>query len=398
MKKGDQRVGHRIVCNIITGIVGLLLGFVQPSVAQACPFCSAVKPTLAQRQEAATAAFLGECLGVDSKTKPSGYSFAVRRWLKGESLQGEGGHETVRLPLAEEIKPGALLLLLGTGENGAAWDKLQWQGEPLTEVGFSYVARAPDLRTKPAQRLAYFAKYLEHADSLVAEDAFLEFGHVPYDVVAQAATVLSAEKLRRWIVDAKVPGERKGFYGLALGLTAKGDERTANLALLKRLVKAPTLVGGDFRAGYDGILGGYLVAKGAEAIEVITKRILANPQAAVGDVRHAQRAFRFYFEFGPAADRPAIAAATEHLLDRPSEASEAITDLAGWRHWSALSRVAELYERREKSDVATRRAVVGYLLACPLPQASAALTRLSQRDPEGVTAAEKALQVLGGKN
>ena len=321
-----------------------------------------------------------------------------------------------RAPLAEggivTGRPRDRSVAAGGGDQARCSYRYCWGPAKKEPRGTSYSGKASRLRKwdflmslahricarSRAQRLAYFAKYLEHADPLVAEDVFLEFGHVPYDVVAQAAAVLPAEKLRRWIVDTKVPGERKGFYGLALGLTAQGDQRAANLALLKRLVEAPTPVGGDFRAGFDGILGGYLVAKGAEAIEAITKRILANPQAAVGDARHAQRALRFYFEFGPAADRPAIAAATEHLLDRPAEAAEAITDLARWRQWSALARVAELYEGRENSDVATRRAVVGYLLACPMPQASEALRRLRQRDPEGVAAAEKALQVLGSKN
>ena len=84
------------------------------------------------------------------------------------------------------------------------------------------------------KRLKFFAKYLENGDQLIADDAFQEFGQVPYDVVAAAATELSAAKLCDWIADASVPNERKGFYGLSLGLTAKGDESAAEHCLAKK--------------------------------------------------------------------------------------------------------------------------------------------------------------------
>ena len=42
---------------------------------------------------------------------------------------------------------------------------------------------------------------------------------------------------------------------------------------------------------------------------------------------------------------------------------------------------------------ATRRAIVGYLLACPEPKAAEYLASLRKHDPKGVAAAEEALSL-----
>jgi hypothetical protein len=362
----------------------------------ACPFCTAVKPTLVQQRESAAVAFLGECTAADANAKPAVYNFAVRRWFNGQSKQN--GHDAVRLPLTNQIKVGTLALVLGTGDNDTSWNKLDWQCVPLSELAFVYVAQSPDLRTPAAKRLQFFAKYLENRDPVIAEDAFQEFGQVPYDVVAPAAAELSASKLREWIAEPNVPDERKGFYGLALGLTAKGDDWAKNLARLRSLIDADAPAGADFRVGFDGILGGYLVAEGPAAIEHISDRLLANSKSAVGDVRHAEKALRFYYEYGPADQRPAVAKAVEHLLDRPSESAAAITDLARWQDWKVVDKIAPLYDRKDDNDAFIQRAVIGYLLACPLPEASQSLARLRQHYPKGVADAEQTLAALGGKN
>ncbi|HEY2881158.1 MAG TPA: hypothetical protein VGJ15_01965 [Pirellulales bacterium] len=379
----------------------------------ACPFCSAVKPTLSQQRDAATAVFLGECTAVDAKHQPPQATFSVRKWIKGTAPAGGG--DTITVSLADEIKPGTLAIVLGseaisneaTGKETAsgeakrataqASEKLRWQSVPLTELGFAYAARLPEARVPPAERLAFFARFLESSDPLVADDAFLEFGYVPYDLAAPAVKKLPADKLRGWIADPKTPPERKGFYGLALGLTAAGAERAANLELIRQLAKPNPTAGADFRAGFDGVLGGLLVALGPEAVKYIQDYYLADTSAAIGDVRQAHRALRFYFEFGPSADRPAVAAAVEQLLARPSEAALAITDLARWKDWVCLARVADLYTDKNYADPADRTAVVGYLTACPNAQAAAALAHLKEIDPAGVAKAQQTLKALGGK-
>ena len=102
---------------------------------------------------------------------------------------------------------------------------ITWEVTPLGEVAYAYVARAPSRRLPAVERLPYFAKFLENADPIVAEDAYLEFGAASFDQVAQVADRLPMGSMRRWIVDPRIPESRQGFYGLALGLAKTDADR-----------------------------------------------------------------------------------------------------------------------------------------------------------------------------
>jgi hypothetical protein len=367
--------------------------------AAACPFCNAVKPTIAQQCENASAAFIGEALDNRSTTPERSQSFKVHRALKGKDLIGAGPKVlTADVP----VKQGTLALLLGTPNTQPTTDNgqrttdnaLQWAAVPLDEAGMGYVIAAPDLRQPSAKRLAFFSRFLEHANPLIAEDAYQEFAHATFDQTAEVADKLSQSDLRRWLVDPRVPPERKGLYALVLGLAKNESDREANAKLLRGRVLANE---SDFRAGFDGILAGYLLLAGRPALELIESRYLSDSKAADGDVRSALKALRFYHDFGRGIPRDSIAAAEEHVLDRPEFAAEAIADLARWEDWRIVERIAGLYEQKEYSGPFIRRAIVGYLKACPEPKAVTALNHLRQRDSMGVAEAEKVLSALSGR-
>jgi hypothetical protein len=349
--------------------------------ASACPFCTAVKSTLSQRREAATVVAIAECL----ESAPQQATFRVHELLKGEQVPTEN----LRISLDAQLKPGSLAILFGDG----APENLAWSCEPASELGLSYFVKAPTLRKPSAERLPYFVRFLEHADPLAAQDAFNEFGHAPYDAVQQVAELFPADQLRAWLADPGVRDERKGFYGLALGLAGRIKDRPAQEAFLRQQIEKPA---DDFRAGFDGILGGYLILAGEAGLEVVEQRILADPRARVGDVRHAMSSLRFYQEFGREIPTPRLARALRHVLGRPEFAAAAIIDLARWRDWNALPEVVALYGTDPLPEAATRRAIVGYLLNCPAPQASTELAKLRRKDPQGVAEAERAVPLSAG--
>jgi hypothetical protein len=234
--------------------------------------------------------------------------------------------------------------------------------------------------------LAYFARFLEHADRDIARDAYLEFAHAPYEDVLAVADKFDFADFRRWLQSAAVPDERKGFYAVVLGMATRDRDRSENASLLKRLIVEDRA---DFRAGFDGILAGYLLLSGETGLRLIEQRLFANDQAPHGDVRHATKAVRFYYEYGPEALHGPIARATARLVERPEFAAAAITDLARWQHWHVLDRVAAMYDQKAFADGPTHRAIIGYLKACPKAEADEALERLRKLDPTGVAAAEK---------
>lgn len=368
--------------------------------AAACPFCVARGPTLAQRIDAADEALLAEFVARAEREA----TFRPLRWLKRstEEKSDDALPAERSLPVALPEQARGLFLLLGEpGEPSSPEDKaqpraqpqLRWQATPIEEAGFAYLAKLPAARQPAAERLRYAARFLEHADPLVAADAYLEFGHAPFDEVRQVADAFSQEKLRRWLVDPGVRGDRKGFYALALGLAQAPAERTANAALLAKLIAAPA---DDFRAGFDGVLAASLLLSGEQGLTEIEERILANSKSRDGDVRHALSALRFYHDYGREILPERLAQALHPLLDRPEFAAAAIVDLARWQDWSQLGRIAGLYQSPKFDTPATREAVVGYLLVCPERAAAAALAELRARDPQGVAAAEAGAARFGG--
>jgi hypothetical protein len=361
-----------------------------------------MKPTLAQQRESAQAAFIGEALDKPSGEHAGSQSFKVHRALKGlDRIPAD----PLRIAADVPIKEGSLALLIGTvpaekssttdnGQRTTGIHDLQWTATPLDEAAVAYVASAPDLRQPSAKRLSFFSRFLEHRNPLIADDAYQEFAHATYDQTAAAADKLPQSQLRRWFADQQVPPQRKGLYALILGLAKDKADREANQKLLRARIVANE---SDFRAGFDGILAGYLLLGGGLALDEIESRYLTDPKAADGDVRSALKSLRFYHDYGHDIPPDRIAAAEERVLARPEFAAEAITDLARWQDWRIVNRVAALYERKEYSDPFVRRAIVGYLKACPEPAAATALDHLRQRDPTGIAVAEKELSALSGR-
>ncbi len=135
---------------------------------------------------------------------------------------------------------------------------------------------------------------------------------------------------------------------------------------------------------------------GREGLDQLVTRYFANPAAPVGDLRHALTALRFYHEYGREIPLENQRAALRQTLVRPTLADQVIIDLARWSDWDALPAVAALYNRPGYESAGTRRAIIGYLLACPRPEARQELARLRGIDPQGVGAAEQVLRELNG--
>lgn len=369
-----------------TLLLAALLGLAT-SLANACPFCTALEPTLAQRRSQASIVLLAEM----QNRSPQGRAiFTVHQVLAGESPASAGG--TVEIKLDVVARPGTLVLLFGAPRQELAGGQPEWHGVVVDEASYGYFAKSPPLTAPTSERLRYFARYLEHANPLIAQDAYLEFGHASLADVKSAINALPAERLRGWLTDERVLPARKGFYGLALGLSPDAATRQTNAEFLQGLIEAPE---DDFRAGFDGILGGYLLLTGEAGLERIEERYLRNPQAADGDVRHALVALRFYQEYGREIPLERLQRALRNLLARPEFAAAAITDLARWQDWREPDSIAALYTDQAYSAPATRLAIVGYLLACPTADAGPALRQLRQADPQGVAAAEKVLSQTG---
>lgn len=386
MARKSNRRGQaaRRVCLLALAAILLVVG---TQSLFACPFCTALGPTLAQRRQRADVMALAEVIAAPDKGPAT-----VRLHKVSPAQKDLETGRSLALSLDVTAQPGDLLLLFGEVAEAGTGTQRTWHAVRVNETSYGYFARSPDLKTPNVERLRYFARYLEHADPLVADDAYLEFGHAAFEDVAKLADALDGQKMRRWLLDPGVPEARKGFYGLAIALAAPQSDRAATASFLRERILAPE---NDFRSGFDGVLGGYLLLAGLSGLDLIETRYFINPDSADGDVRHALTALRFYAEYGREIPTERLAQAVAHLLHRPEFAAEAIADLARWQAWSVLEELVELYGQPQ-TDERTRRAVVGYLLACPDANARAALAQLRKADPAGVATAEEILSRTTG--
>ena len=359
-----------------------------------CPFCGVVGESLTARRDRAVCASVAEADGA-AEADANGLlvqRFGMRQPVRGD-CPADGQAKAVVARVSAAVEGTAVLF----GDRRDAAGVMSWSAVAANEGVIGYVAVAPALQEPAAQRLAWFARRLEHPDPAIAADAFLEFGLAPYEAVRDAAAAFDADTLRAWVRDGAADQRRRGFYGLALGLVAatRPAERAESIRVLHEVIEAPA---DDFRAGFDGLLGGVLVAEGEAGLAYVASRGLLGPQARPVDQRHMLAALRFAWEsLAETLPREAVADATCRLLAAPVVAADAAVDLARYRHWAAVDDVAALWNSLGTDDPLVRRAVAGYLTACPLPEARRWLDALAAEDPERLREAIDAVALPAGR-
>jgi len=374
-----SRHRHRLSGRMLMAVAAALV----PAFAAACPFCGAVGQSLAQRRDAAAAVAVGEATGAvtaDDAGMPT-QRFRVDQVLRGAAPVAAPG-DAVTARVATPVSGTALLFAADVPATDTAAGAARWSATAADEPLLGHVATAPDVGLPAAERLRWFATRLEHPEPAIAADAFTEFGLAPFAAVRAAADAVDSRGLAAWLADPGIDQRRRGLYGLLVGAVARGTGdptlRRECLSALERAIAAPA---DDFRAGFDGLLAGLLVAEGERGIDQLAARGLFGPDARPLDQRHLLAALRFAAESLTDEIPPErIAAATRRLLDRPGVAADAAIDLARLRAWDAVDDVARLWDSLGGDDPLVRRAVAGYLTACPLPAAKRHLDAIATRD------------------
>ncbi len=353
--------------------------FAGVATADACPFCGAVGQPLASRRDAAFGVAVGEAAGRATLAANGVIEqpFVLHQRLAGDRAILPGEQVVAAVPAAVTGTAAVFLTEnprpLGLGVHRAI---------EADETRLGYMASAPAVDGAAAQRLRWFVRWLEHPDPVLAEDAFAEFGQAPFEAVREAADALPAERLQAWVADPGIVQQRRGFYGLALGLVAasRPQERDVCLRALYRSLEQPA---DDFRSGFDGILAGVLVAEGEAGLDRLIAMGLLEPSARPVEKRQMLSVLRFAWEsLGQEIPPRRVSAATVRLLDSPVTAAEATVDLTRYRAWDAADRVAALWQELGGDDPLVRRAVAGYLSQCPSPEARRHADAIRSHDPE----------------
>lgn len=375
-------------------VVATALALVTAGGVWACPFCSAPSLTLNEQLLSSQAAVLVQWKGGKPADRDSGFpgttDYEIVQ-IVSDSTKALKKGETIVLDRYRAGMPGDLFMLLGS-----AAEKIEWSSPlEVTETSFNYMVQAPSKETPAAERMAYFLKFLEYPDSLISNDAYGEFANAPYQDIVQLAPKMDPVLIRKWLEDKNTMPTRIGLYGLMLGLCGQKDDA----AFLEQMIQEPTE---GFRLGIDGVMGGYLLLKGPEGLDIIERDKLVNQAVPFSETFAAMQALRFMWTYGEGQIAPdRLRQSMRILLDRPNLADLVIVDLARWNDWDVMPRLMEMYTEPVYDVSSIKRAIVRFLLiaeksgkdaAIVPPQVEAAkknLALLRETDPKTVKAAER---------
>jgi hypothetical protein len=385
---------------IVTMAATAFHGFCGP-VARACELCGPPSVTLAEQlataQEVLLVKWIGAQFAVDGK--PGSVAFEVVRVLRPAGSQRKPG-ETIRVDRYLAGERGRQYLLFGKPRSadgkGAADGAIDWS-EPTeaTEITSRYLLDAPRFDAPATERLAYYAKFLEHAELVIANDAHAEFVNAKAEEIAAAAGSYSREKLRAWLSDRKTPINRLAAYGLMLGHCGQADD----VPFLERLLSNTS---DPRRSNSSGIMAGLIFLARDGGVQKLERLKLADRKGSVDEAYSALQAVRYAWSYGGGkVSRTELERVVRNQIDRPEFFDTVVVDLARWKDWSIMPRLMELYGTKDFNDRTSKTTIVRYLIAAtkdvppegPKPQhaidADRHLAKLREQEPRLVLEVEK---------
>ena len=374
-------VDARRVAIFAVVLIAVLCG---PEIASACPFCSAVSLTLAERLGTASAAVVAvpkqiiPVSGGGSLSDPVLLELEVSEVLTGaSSLRGK----SFRVPYAARVMPYGPCLLTATASISAERLELADWSIPvlLSPESLAYLRRLPQLPATGPERLVRFLPYLNHPERLLSDDAYNEFAKAPLVEVATLRGKLDRDVVLKRLLDPSLPPHQRRLQWTLLSVCGEpADTAIFDQVLARRQPQA------QFDPVLDASISAYLVLGGEPALERIERDYLANTKAEYTDVYAAIMAIRIHGEEYDRFTQARLAAALRQVLAQPMLADLVIPDLARWEDWTVVERLVELYDQATPETAFTKQPIIQYLQVCPLPAAQQALAALRERDPEVV--------------
>jgi hypothetical protein len=347
--------------------VAIALLAAAPSLAVACPFCSASGETLAGEVNQADFIVFGtlsnpqrdpnDPTSFNKGTTDLSVELVIKdnEWLKGK--------KKVTIPRFVPLDPKFPKQLVFFKLYGGQLDAYRGEAVPADSKLPEYLKGAIAVRAKDVvARLTYFFDYLESADLVISGDAYSEFGYADYKEIRTLADkwkgdAAKAKQLLAWLDDKNTRPTRFGLYGLLIGHCGKQEDAKTLRALLDDKDRSYT-------SGLDGVVAGY---------------VLLDPKAGwdyllgiVGDakkdfsVRYAGlRTVRFFWESrSDVIPNKQVLDAMKLLMEQSDLADLPIEDLRKWKVWS-LSPVVLGYAAKESHNTIpiVNRAILKFAIA-----------------------------------
>ncbi|MCI0378890.1 MAG: hypothetical protein L0215_14885 [Gemmataceae bacterium] len=253
-------------------------------------------------------------------------------------------------------------------------------------VVVDYLEGAKLARAKGREEaLRYYARFLDHAEEAIAEDAFLEFARSKDEEIGRVAKHLDPKQLRKLLERPKLELERFSLFAFLLGNCGQ----TADVDFLRSQIDVALKMG---TSALDGLLGGYIAARPKEGWKIALS-VLNDKKQPIIPRMAALRTVRFFHGWQPAETQPHILAGYKAAIPDPDVADFVIEDLRQWKIWDMTTLVLEQYRKPSHAAPIIRRAIVRYALSCPAPEAKEFLEQIRRQDPDLVRDVEELLDL-----
>jgi hypothetical protein len=229
--------------------------------------------------------------------------------------------------------------------------------------------------------LAHAFTQLEHTDTGVAGEAFLEFALANDADIAAAKKHYDPKKLLAWMNAKETPVERIGVYAILLGLC--GDPTADAPAFRKWMTEE------RFSTQLSGLIAGWILLD-AKAGWANLNAILADNALPFATRLSALMALRFLQATAGTTHRAEIVQTCGMLLKDIEFTDVIIDDLRRWAWWDHTETVLAVYTM--KTSKTMKRTLIRYALQCPDKTASEFITKVRSAEPELVKKVEDTLK------
>ncbi len=348
----------------------------------ACPFCGPVETPISYSIMRSNEAAVGESMTL-AQADVQGerhQSFS----LLSKIVLTSTGRTLMPLDSSVDVKASVETLFSGTAllfNLPAAG----WAAIPADEMLIGYVLQAPPVKRNflsDTNRLEWFARWLEHSNPIISNDAYAEYALAPFQEVQNSAGAFDPKLVIDRFTDPALPPQRRGFYALLVGIlshtSSKQSQKTCIDALTEALENKPL---SDFQTGLDGIIAGLFIALGEKTLPLLERQKLFQSDASPINQRHLLQALRFCWEYpSDTIARKKVISITRELLTVPHLSREVIVDLSRYQDWESCDSITKTWDTLGTENPFIRPAIIGYLLACPLEKSSALLTELRNKN------------------
>ncbi len=234
-----------------------------------------------------------------------------------------------------------------------------YRGEPVKADSKlpEYLKGALAVREKDSiSKLNYFFRHLDSADTVIAADAFMEFGNTDYKDIRTVAEKLPPDTLIAWLKNPQTPASRYGVYGMMLGHCGKKEHAQEIRALLDDANKV-------YSSGLDGLLAGYIMLDPKGGWQYLTGML--NDDKKEFPLRYAGlKVLRFFWESrSDVISHEEVLSGMKMLVSQSDIADLPIEDLRKWEQWDTADFVIATGKRESHQSIPiVRRSILRFAI------------------------------------